>query len=146
MIKIQQLKKADNSALTDINTLLKQLAFSSSSLKLLTPQSLQRTLKDRNIYLIVCKDGKKIIGMGSLVIWHAVVGIRSRVEDVAVDEVYRGRKLGERITKKLIQTARTLGAKDIELSSRPSRTAANALWLKLGFEQKETNVYLMKFR
>ena len=145
MIAIQRLTKMDSRTLAELNGLIKQLSRSAHSARPLTKSALQRILKDKNVFLFVCKDGKKIIGMGTLAIWHAtVVGIRSRVEDVVVDESYRGRKLGERITKKLIQTARTLGAGDIELSSRPSRTAANALWLKLGFKLKETNTYAFR--
>ena len=34
-----------------------------------------------------------------------------------------------------------LGAKTIDLTSRPSREAANRLYQRLGFEMRETNVY-----
>ena len=37
-----------------------------------------------------------------------------------------------------------LGAKTIDLTSRPSREAANKLYQKLGFEQRETNIYRFK--
>jgi ribosomal protein S18 acetylase RimI-like enzyme len=33
------------------------------------------------------------------------------------------------------------GAKTVELTSRPSREAANRLYRRLGFEIRETNVY-----
>ena len=37
--------------------------------------------------------------------------------------------------------AATLGARTVDLTSRPDREAANRLYLKLGFEQRTTNVY-----
>jgi ribosomal protein S18 acetylase RimI-like enzyme len=37
--------------------------------------------------------------------------------------------------------ARSNGVRTVDLTSRPSREAANALYLKLGFERRETNVY-----
>ncbi|MGH9297111.1 MAG: GNAT family N-acetyltransferase, partial [Acidimicrobiales bacterium] len=33
------------------------------------------------------------------------------------------------------------GSRNVDLTSRPSREAANKLYLKLGFEPRETNVY-----
>jgi ribosomal protein S18 acetylase RimI-like enzyme len=37
--------------------------------------------------------------------------------------------------------AKELGCKNINLTSSPNRVAANALYKKLGFEIRETNVY-----
>ncbi len=108
--------------------------------------ALNAVLKNKNVHLMVLRDKQNIIGMGSLVVWHAPTGIRSRIEDVIVSEVYRGRGFGTLLTKKLIALARTVKAKDIELSSRPSRVAANELYKKLGFVLKETNVYSYKFK
>ena len=40
-----------------------------------------------------------------------------------------------------IDIARDLGAKTVDLTSRPSREAANRLYQRIGFEPRETNVY-----
>ena len=40
-----------------------------------------------------------------------------------------------------IQLAAELGAKTVDLTSRPSRDAANRMYKRLGFEARETNVY-----
>jgi len=37
-----------------------------------------------------------------------------------------------------------MGADRIELTSRPSREPANALYQKLGFSRRDTNVYILK--
>ena len=81
------------------------------------------------------------MGMGTLVIMHTVVGVRARIEDVVVDEIYRGKGIGEKISKELIALARKKKVRSIELSSRPSRTVANKLYQKLGFKKRDTNVY-----
>jgi ribosomal protein S18 acetylase RimI-like enzyme len=39
--------------------------------------------------------------------------------------------------------AKALGAKSVDLTSRPSREAANRLYQRLGFEPRTTNVYRM---
>jgi ribosomal protein S18 acetylase RimI-like enzyme len=148
-MKCERLTRSDAQTLSALNVLLGQL---SSSAEPMTAASLNTILKNKNFYLMVLRgdngagDKRAIIGMGSLVVWHAPAGIRSRIEDVVVDETHRGRGLGTVITKKLIDTARAVKAKDIQLSSRPSRVAANGLYKKLGFEQKETNVYVYKLK
>jgi len=40
--------------------------------------------------------------------------------------------------------ARENGAKSVDLTSKPSRIAANKLYRDLGFELRETNVYRYK--
>ena len=41
----------------------------------------------------------------------------------------------------MVERARELGAKTVDLTSRPSREAANHLYRKAGFEVRDTNVY-----
>ena len=53
----------------------------------------------------------------------------------------RGEGIGEQLTEAAIAEARRRGARTIDLTSRPSREAANALYQKMGFELRETNVY-----
>ena len=40
-----------------------------------------------------------------------------------------------------VDRARALGAKTVDLTSRPSREAANRLYVRMGFELRTTNVY-----
>jgi ribosomal protein S18 acetylase RimI-like enzyme len=53
--------------------------------------------------------------------------------------------VGKRLSEAAIAEARRRGAKDVNLSSRPSREAANRLYLRLGFEVRESNMYRYKF-
>jgi len=48
---------------------------------------------------------------------------------------------GERFEHLRHRHRRQKGAKTVDLTSRPSREAANRLYLKLGFQHRETNVY-----
>ena len=142
-IKCERLTRANKNDLLVINLLLGQM---SSSAQPITPLALNTILKNKNFYFIVLRDAGQIIGMGNLVVYHAPFGVRSRIEDMVVDEAYRGRGLGALLTRKLIAIAKTAKVRDIELSTRPSRVAANGLYRNLGFEQKETNVYSYKFK
>lgn len=91
--------------------------------------------------LIVAKKEKDIIGCLTLVWYYIPTGTRMWIEDVVVDELYRGQNLGEALIQYAIQIAKSKGARQIDLTSRPSRLAANHLYKKLGFESRETNVY-----
>ena len=143
MIKIVELRRATSKSLKEINNLLPQL---SKTAKPISLKALQTIVKNKDICLVVSRDRERIMGMGTLVIMHTVVGVRARIEDVVVDEIYRGKGIGEKISKELIALARKKKVRSIELSSRPSRTVANKLYQKLGFRRKETNVYSLSFR
>ena len=47
----------------------------------------------------------------------------------------------EVLNKDAINIARQRGVKTVDLTSRPSRQSANRLYNRLGFIQRETNIY-----
>ncbi len=49
--------------------------------------------------------------------------------------------MGEALSRRAVDIAVAAGARTVELTSRPSREAANRLYLRLGFERRDTNVY-----
>ena len=86
-----------------------------------------------------------IVGVATLVVFRIPTGLRAWIEDVVVDEAAGGQGIGTLLTEARLDKARTLGCKTVDLPSRPSREAANALYRKVGFEQRETNVYRFSF-
>jgi ribosomal protein S18 acetylase RimI-like enzyme len=86
------------------------------------------------------RDGP-IVGMLTLVTFRLPTGVRAWIEDVVVDTGSRGRGVGEALTQAAIELAADRGAQTVDLTSRPSREAANRLYRRMGFEQRETNVY-----
>ncbi|HVM64351.1 MAG TPA: GNAT family N-acetyltransferase [Acidimicrobiales bacterium] len=91
--------------------------------------------------VFVARVGEDIVGMLTLVVFRIPTGVRARIEDVVVDERARGRGAGEALTRAAIAAAARAGARNVDLSSRPSREAANRLYQRLGFEARQTNVY-----
>jgi ribosomal protein S18 acetylase RimI-like enzyme len=85
--------------------------------------------------------GRRIVGTLTLVVFRVPTGPRAVVEDVVVDEAARGRGIGERLVREAIRIAREQGAAAVELTSHPSRAAANRLYRRIGFARRETNVY-----
>jgi ribosomal protein S18 acetylase RimI-like enzyme len=138
---ITQLKKADKMALTDINVLLVQLR---SNPRKETLNGLNKTVTDTHVITVVAKDNARIVGMGFLFILQTLQKRSGYIEDVVVHEGYRGQGLGVGVMKALIAAGKKKGVDEIELTSRPARVAANALYQKLGFTQRDTNVYQLK--
>jgi ribosomal protein S18 acetylase RimI-like enzyme len=85
-------------------------------------------------------DGN-IVGSLTLVTFRIPTGIRAWIEDVVVDESARGHGVGEALNQAAIAEARHKGAVTVDLTSRPSREAANRLYQRIGFVQRDTNVY-----
>jgi ribosomal protein S18 acetylase RimI-like enzyme len=73
-------------------------------------------------------------------------GLRARIEDVVVDRRARGQGVGTALTRAALDLARERGAGNVDLTSRPSRVAANRLYQQLGFRPRDSNVYRFDLR
>ena len=91
--------------------------------------------------LIAETDDGTIVGSLTLVVFPIPTGLRAWIEDVVVDAAARGSGVGEALNRVALDLARDLGAKTVDLTSRPSREAANRLYQRLGFVARDTNVY-----
>jgi ribosomal protein S18 acetylase RimI-like enzyme len=87
----------------------------------------------------------RILGSLTLAWFRIPTGVRAWIEDVVVDEAARGHGVGELLNRAALDRARELGAKTVELTSRPSREAANRLYQRIGFAARDTNVYRYSF-
>lgn len=94
----------------------------------------------------VCKVERrgKIAGMGWIFPRQTLLRKQAVVEDMIVDEKFRGKGLGEKILLELIDWAKKQKVEVIELTTNPKRIAANALYKKAGFKLHVTNHYLLK--
>ncbi|MBV9605375.1 MAG: GNAT family N-acetyltransferase [Solirubrobacterales bacterium] len=93
-------------------------------------------------HLLLARDENgTIVGMLTLAVFRIPTGLRAWIEDVVVDEAGRGRGVGAALTNAAIRLANERGARTVDLTSRPSREAANRLYQRLGFVHRETNVY-----
>ena len=107
------------------------------------PQSseLQEIVSSDSSVLFIARIDGKIVGSLTLATFRIPTGLRAWIEDVVVDSSARGHGVGEALNQAALAEARGRGAVTVDLTSRPSREAANRLYQKLGFEQRETNVY-----
>jgi len=121
-----------------LNRLVPQL---SSSAKPLSDADVVRMTTDHDVVLFVAKHDDVIVGTLTLVVFAIPSGQRAWIEDVIVDGDVRGLGIGAALTNAAIEEGRRRGVRTIDLTSRPSREAANKLYQKLGFEIRDTNVY-----
>ena len=92
--------------------------------------------------LLMARDPEKgYVGSLTLVLFRIPTGVRAWIEDVVTDEVSRGKGVAEILCREALNRACAAGARTVDLTSRPSREAANRLYRRLGFVQRDTNVY-----
>ncbi|MEC8792048.1 MAG: GNAT family N-acetyltransferase [Verrucomicrobiota bacterium] len=138
MVEIIEISEASNEILSQVNGLLPQLSKSASPLSL---ESLDILAKSESTNLFVAKEGKKVWGMLSLVLFPIPTGTKAWVEDVVVDSSARGKGIGKALMNHALKKVREKRGKSIDLTSRPSRETANKLYQTLGYQKRETNVY-----
>ena len=102
---------------------------------------LARIIESPATTLLLARDEGPIVGTLTLALFAIPTGMRAWIEDVVVDESARGRGAGEALAREAIRLASEAGARTVDLTSRPERVAANRLYEKLGFRQRETTVY-----
>ena len=136
---IESLTSSDASTAEAIRLLIEQLTGRDSSFG---EEELRQTLQDSASRLFVMRREGAIVGMLTLCIYHCPTARKVWVEDVVVDSAYRGQGLGKELVAFAIDyVEKNLAPCSLMLTSRPSRIAANELYRKAGFEQRQTNVY-----
>ncbi|MDO4887433.1 MAG: GNAT family N-acetyltransferase [Actinomycetaceae bacterium] len=126
-----------------INALIPQL---STSTPALSASEVEQLLNQPSTYLFVFRseqgdDAGAILGMLTLATFRIPTGVRAWIEDVVVDGKARGQGAGQKLVEAAVDHARSIGAKTVDLTSRPSREAANRLYQRAGFQARQTNVY-----
>jgi ribosomal protein S18 acetylase RimI-like enzyme len=97
---------------------------------------------DTFVYLVRYPEGDSpIVGSATLATFQTPTGRHGWIEDVVVDYKARRQGIGKALTEKCLDQARELDLRSVNLTSRPSREAANRLYQDLNFTLRETNVY-----
>lgn len=114
----------------------------SSSAAPLTREHLEAVVSSDASRLLIARAAEgQIVGALTLVVFPIPTGVRAWIEDVIVDEQARGSGIGTQLTREAVRLARAAGARTVDLTSRPSRQAANTLYQREGFVQRDTHVY-----
>lgn len=115
----------------------------SRSAPALTAPGLQELIDQPGVYLFAYRleDDGPILGVLTLATFKIPTGLRAWIEDVVVDSATRGQGAGQALVMAAIDKAHEIGSRTVDLTSRPTREAANRLYQRCGFALRETNVY-----
>jgi ribosomal protein S18 acetylase RimI-like enzyme len=133
---IQSITTVTDELMTAIERLFPQL----STDRVPTRTEIENVVAAPACTLLVARD-PEIVGMLTLVVFPTPTGVHAWIEDVVVDAGARGRGIGEALTRAGLEQARRQGAHEVNLTSRPSREAANRLYQRIGFQLRSTNLY-----
>ncbi|MCA1700169.1 MAG: GNAT family N-acetyltransferase [Actinobacteria bacterium] len=122
-----------------VGALVQQLSSSAQAPSRLELESIVASPATR--LLIACDGDGAVLGTLTLALFRIPTGMRAWIEDVVVDDAARGRGVAQILMRAAVRLAQDAGAQTVDLTSRPSRVAANRLYRKIGFVQRETNVY-----
>ncbi len=140
-MKIIEIKKYSDQLFKSLNLLIPQLSTSAAPISC---KRLEELIASEDSFLFLAEEEGQYIGMSTLVIINIPTTTRAVIEDVVVDKKFLGKGIGEKLTKHTIDFAKEKGVTSVNLTSSPHRIAANALYKKLGFEKRETNVYKLE--
>ena len=137
---IDKITAADDELAAAMELLIPQLSRSTP------PPSLQQVaemLDQDSLTLFAYRQaaGEPIQGLLSLVTFTIPTGVRAWIEDVVIDDAARGAGAGRALVEAAVTAAAEMGARTVDLTSRPSREAANRLYQRCGFVLRDTNVY-----
>lgn len=137
-MEIYEARRVDNKLIDAFERLIPQLSKSNPPP---TADQLQSMVDSDASILLVAEEDGYIFGSLTLVLFRIPTGVRAWIEDVVVDSEARGKGVGKALNLEALRLAGEAGAKTVDLTSRPSREAANRLYQRIGFEPRETNVY-----
>ena len=137
-MKVIEISEYSEGILTALNELLPQLSSSASPL---SDAFLLRIIQSESSHLLMAEEDGQFYGSLTLAVFVIPTGTRAWIEDVVVSKDSRGKGVGRLLSEYAVNLANELGAKTIDLTSRPSREVANSLNKKIGFIQRETNIY-----
>jgi len=141
-ISVRAATEVNDGLVESFSRLIPQLSSSSPAP---TSAELLSIIDNPNSVLFIAEvesdNERSVVGSLTLAFYRIPTGLKAWIEDVVVDESARGLGVGEALNLAAIDEARQRGAKNVSLTSRSSREAANRLYQRLGFEPYETNLY-----
>ncbi len=141
MIKFLDKESLDSKIVLEAHNLFKQLSPSKKQITLQELLSYQR-----NPLIFACYQEEDIVvGIASMCLYKVISGYKGWIEDVVVDINYRGKGIGEKLISALINKGKENGLTEIYLFTEDEKKAAIHLYSKLGFKQRDSKLYNLKF-
>ncbi|MFK7919804.1 MAG: GNAT family N-acetyltransferase [Ilumatobacter sp.] len=137
-VAIEIASSVDDELVAAFEMLIPQLSSSSPPP---SREALAELVEGPDTDVFIARVNGVIVGSLTLAFYRIPTGIKAWIEDVVVDDAARGHGVGRLLNDGALERARERGAKNVSLTSRPSREAANRLYQRIGFNVRETNLY-----
>ena len=131
------LKDTSDGVVSELNDLLNQL---SKTGRQVSSDTLERLVSSSTEILTALDDGK-IIGCICLAVVPQMGRVKGWVDDMVVDEAYRGQGIARHLMGQAIEEAKRLGCTNLNLTSGDDREAAHGFYESMGFKKRETRVF-----
>lgn len=141
-MKVKEIFKTDNISPQTAKRLIHELSPNSS----FHAEYIENLFLSGNnhLYGLFSEEGE-LAGCCCLGIYDSLTGKKACLEDVVVLAEYQGKGGGRMLVEFAVAEAEKHHVKQLLLTSKPARIKANNLYRSMGFEKKETNVYIKKW-
>ena len=150
MLNIRQAKEKDIPVVLDllhqvleVHAVIRPDLFISGTTKYTEPE-LKEILADRDRPLFVAEENGEVVGYCFCILEHTTQGNNKRenktlfIDDLCVDEKYRGQHIGRQLTDFVTAFAREIGCYDITLNVWEGNDAALNFYRSSGFTARKT--------
>lgn len=144
MVEVKRIWASSALRPDEINRLLKQQSPKSAECEI-SPGEIHQAIGDPLFFVVAAVERagggeERWFGLGTMFVRRNLSRWIAEIHDVVVDEAVRGQGIGGNIMRELMRYALEFSRErgvtlHLFLTSRPSRSAANALYAKLGFER-----------
>lgn len=138
-VVVERVSVADPEVLAAVRHLLPQLSETASAPDAYDVETV--VTSPVTTLLVARDDDRRIVGMLTVAIFRLPTGLRAWIEDVVVDQAARGLGAGKALVEHALGLAAESGACSVDLTSRPSREEARALYMSMGFSERQTTLY-----
>jgi ribosomal protein S18 acetylase RimI-like enzyme len=100
--------------------------------------SMQTMLRFPDIYRnYVAVDGERVVGLVSVVLYKTLLhaGGTALINELVVAEEARGRGIGRRLVRRVVEEARERGMDEVEVGTEKGNSAARRFYVSHGFNR-----------
>jgi GNAT superfamily N-acetyltransferase len=137
-----RLTEVSPQAVQDINALIKQMSRNPRE----ADEAYLRRVVAAPGAVIVARDGDRIVGCAQVSFQTLVSKVKGWVDEIVVDEGYRGQGIAGRLLDMSIDLAREAGCKHLNLTSGDDRASAHGLYEKAGFRRRDSVQFRLDLR
>jgi phosphinothricin acetyltransferase len=139
IVEILQSDAVTKALQNSVTNLYKQLNAS------IQQRPIKNILEDNpNLIFAICQEDEKLVGMAMMALYKVISGHKGMIEDVVVDEDYRGKGIGRKLMEHLLLEGKKRQLTEILLFSGHHRLPAINLYKSLGFILKDSGLYTLK--